>query len=131
MPSHDRIGQQLFLEGDAKLKWQIHVQDRNVERRSVIHRIDMRLRSVDLVEAGDFTGEKIVFMISLRPERAKPVQEACPRFEEPERDGKDSQDQRVEPDQRIEDEIGTQTAEPAVVPGIGSARVRLDAELAP
>src|SRR6202167_4842247 len=78
MPSDKWIHQQFTLENDAELKWQMNVEDRNVERRG------MRARRRSAPRPVTFTGERIVFITShdqrranlcwMRPSRSKSEQ---------------------------------------------------------
>ena len=51
LPAHHGVRQQLLLKCDAKLKWQVDVENGDVERGRVIDRIDVRFRSVNLLQA--------------------------------------------------------------------------------
>src|SRR5215470_3275804 len=51
VPAHEGIVKQLALRQNAKLKWQIQVQDRDVERRKMVHDVHVRLGSIDLIQA--------------------------------------------------------------------------------
>src|ERR1051326_5210523 len=79
MPAHDWIRQEFFLEGDSKLKRQIYIENRNIQRRRVISRIYMRPGSVNLVEAGHlYRGEDRVHD-QPRPGSRKPMLAAIGR----------------------------------------------------
>src|SRR6266851_3483167 len=91
MPSHQRIGQQLFLVHDTELKWQIRIKNWDVERRAVIDGVNVRLREVNLLEADDAHRRKYGLHDGLRPGMRKPVQNAAIFVEEPEGNGSDAE----------------------------------------
>src|SRR6476659_4366495 len=110
MPTHNGIGQQFFLEQDAELKRQKRIEYRDVERGAVIYGIDLRLTGIDLFQPNDTERGKDRLHNGLRPGAREPVQPTAVFVEESERDRRQPKKDCIAPDQRIEEEIGTQSA---------------------
>src|SRR5215472_12558694 len=115
MPAHDRIGKQFLLVDDAKLKWQERIESRYVERGSMIDGVDGRLRCVDLLHSNHLEGRKNRFHHQLRPGAGESMQGAAILIEKAERYRRSAQGDGVKPDQQIEEQVGTQPAEQAVL----------------
>ena len=122
VPPHNRIRQQFFLERNAELERQVHIQHGNIERGGMIDRVDVGLRSVDRVQPGHFRGRGNRLHDQLGPEAREAMQDAALVSEQRYRNGNDSEDDGVGPDKRIEDEIRPQPAGPPVAPGNGCRR---------
>src|ERR1019366_7678550 len=116
MPADERVRQQFTLENDAELKWQVDVEDRNVERRCVRDRIHTGFGVVDLihVHARDFHRRQDGLHDEPRPEAGAIVLDALVAVEERAHQRKRAQNQCVSPDQRIKNKIRAQAAEPAM-----------------
>src|SRR5579871_596724 len=114
LPADYGIREQFLLKSNPELKRQVHVQNWNIERRSVIRSINVRLRSIDLLESCDLYRRKDRLHDQPRPCLRKPVQPFSLSVEESPRQGQDSQNHRVQPDQRIENEVRPQPTHPPI-----------------
>src|SRR5580698_1554805 len=115
MPADQRIGQQFLLEDDAELKWQLGIEDGNIQRGCVGHRVNMRFRSVDLVQSGYFHGRSYGRHDALAPHLSEAVQNALSIAKPRCRNRSEAKENRIRPNQGIEDQIRTQTARPAIL----------------
>src|SRR4029077_13862995 len=115
MPANDWIHQQFFLEDDPELKRQVYVEHRNIGRGSMIDRDHSRLRDIDILQSADPHRRGDSLHNQLRPKSGEAVKDTFFLAEQRNRDRNDSEDDGVEPNQRIEDEIGSQPAAPAIL----------------
>ena len=53
VPSHKGITEKLFLRQDPELERKVNIEHRNVQRRKVIHHVNLRLRRINLVQPFD------------------------------------------------------------------------------
>lgn len=114
MPADDGIRQQFALEQNPELKWKVGVKNRNIERRGMIDRVDVRLCSIDLLQADHLHGGEDRLHDEFRPDAREIVQDALFVAKKRNRNRNQTHHDRVKPDQRIEDEIGPQPAEEAM-----------------
>src|SRR5215467_12118450 len=101
MPAYYWIRQQLFFVKNAKLKGQIGVEHRNVERRGVIDRVNVRSAVVDLAESDDTKGRKYRLHDQSCPGAGEGVKKAAIAVEETKGNRGKAEGNGVEPDQRI------------------------------
>src|ERR1019366_2494521 len=101
MPADEWIREQFALENDAELKWQIDVENRNVERRRMSDRIHSGLGCVDLIliHARDFHRRQDRLHDEPRPEAGEIVLDAPLAVEERAGSGPPGPRERVNPDQ--------------------------------
>src|SRR5437867_13185531 len=102
VPSHNRIRQQLLLEYDTELKRQVGIQHWYIECRAVVHGIHVWFACVDLSQPDHSERGKNRLHDRLRPCASKCMKLAAIFVEETERDGSDTEKDRVGPDQQIE-----------------------------
>ena len=116
MPADERVGQQFTFENDPELKGQVDLEDWDVERRCMSDRIDTGFGVVDLVpiHPGYFHWRQDRLHDEPRPEACAIVLDAAAAVEERAEQRNRAQNQGVGPDQRVENEIRAETAEPAV-----------------
>src|SRR5437762_11885656 len=114
MPTDNGIRKQLLLVKNTELKEQVCVQRGNVERRCVIDRVNVRLRCVHLIESDDTKRREDRPHRELRPEAGERVQNAAVFVEESEGNRGDAEQNCDKPDQRVEIQIGSQSAEHAI-----------------
>src|SRR5262249_17065976 len=116
MPADKRIAQQFFLEDDTELKWQIDVEHWNIKRRAVIHRVDVGLAGIDLLQAGNRDRRQDRLHDQLRPQPGQAMLRAAIAVEQRYGQRNNAQNDGVQPDQRVEEEVGTQPAPPSIAP---------------
>src|SRR3974377_1055303 len=108
MPAYEWVREQLALEQNPELKRQVHVDDGDVECRRMIDGIDLRGRSIDLVEARNCDGGENRLHNEPGPESGKAVMNPAIAVEERTEQGERAEGQRVGPDERINYEIRAQ-----------------------
>src|SRR6185437_16200042 len=99
---------------NAELKRQERVKRRDIERRSVIDSVHVRLGGVDLLHPNHLERRQNRFHRQLRPGSREAVENTAVLVEESKRDGKRAQNNRVSPDQKVEEEIRTESTQNAV-----------------
>src|SRR5580704_2885818 len=115
MPANDWIHQQFFLEDDPELKRQVYIKHWNVDRESMIDRNHSRLRDIDILQSADPHRRGDSLHNQLRPKSGEAVQDTFLLAEQRNRDRNDSEDDGVEPDQRIKDKVRAQAAAPTIL----------------
>ena len=111
VPSQKGIVEQFFLGNDAKLKWKLGVDHRDIERRDVIEGVKVRLGDVNVVEPTHCNARHATLQDQPRPQPGEAVLQASARVKERRDQGKTAQNSGIDEDQRIEDEIRPQAAQ--------------------
>src|ERR1700675_2177376 len=116
MPAHKWIREQFTFENDAELKWQINVENRDVERRCMRDRIHARPGVVEAIatHARDSHRRKNRLHHEPRPEAREPVLDAPVAVENRTDQRNRAQNDGVDPNQRSKNEIRAQPAKPAM-----------------
>src|ERR1035441_1644159 len=127
MPADEWVREQFTFENDAELRWQIDIEDRNVERRCMRDRIHAGFGLVDLflIHACHCHRRQDRLHDEPRPEAGAIVLDAPVALEERADQRKRAQNQGVSPDQRVKNEIGAQAAKPAMPAFVLNCRPRL------
>jgi len=99
---------------NSKLKRQVCVENRNIESRRVVDGVNVRFGCIDSIETSDTHRREDRLHDQPGPDVREPVKHAAIAVEKAERNGYDAQRDGVEPDQRIEKKVGSQSAEQAI-----------------
>ena len=116
VPADERVGKQFTFENNAELEREVDVKDRNIQGGGVGDGVDAGLGVVKSMGCGasDFDGRQDRLHDQPRPEASEFMLQAATAIEQGAGEGDAAEEDGVGPDKRINDEVGTEMAEPAV-----------------
>src|SRR5215471_401359 len=101
MPTHEGIAEELFLGQNPELKRKVFVEDGNVERREMIHSVNVGLAGIYLLQTFHIDMDADCAQDHSRPQPRKSVLDAAIAIKEGRKQRKQAEDYGVKPDQRV------------------------------